>query len=148
MLTYLMKRQMHKKDDGMSKPMMITGAVITGVGAYAVYKMVKSRKSNSQMVNTNYYGNSDYDDYKYDEFDYDCDCRDTKQDYEYEELKKKVKEFNSRRINCENCPHVSQEEMMQYVNSVKDVKEEIDLHEDAKKDNIYKEDEYKKYEEE
>lgn len=60
------------------------------------------------MVNTNYYGNSDYDDYKYDEFDYDCDCRDTKQDYEYEELKK-VKEFNSRRINCENCPHVSQE---------------------------------------
>ncbi|WP_235698247.1 hypothetical protein [Clostridioides difficile] len=32
---------------------------------------------------------------------------------------------------------------MQYVNSVKDVKEEIDLHEDAKKDNIYKEDEYK-----
>ncbi len=67
--------------------MMITGAVITGV-AYAVYKMVKSRKSNSQMVNTNYYGNSDYDDYKYDEFDYDCDCRDTKQDYEYEELKK------------------------------------------------------------
>ncbi|EQJ23756.1 hypothetical protein QS1_1480 [Clostridioides difficile P11] len=60
MLTYLMKRQMHKKDDGMSKPMMITGAVITGVGAYAVYKMVKSHKSNSQMVNTNYYGNSDY----------------------------------------------------------------------------------------
>ncbi|HAT4601674.1 TPA: hypothetical protein I9395_002952, partial [Clostridioides difficile] len=59
-----------------------------------------------------------------------------------------VKEFNSRRINCENCPHVSQEEMMQYVNSVKDVKEDIDLHEDAKKDNIYKEDEYKKYEEE
>ncbi|HBH0906729.1 TPA: hypothetical protein KR792_002873, partial [Clostridioides difficile] len=49
---------------------------------------------------------------------------------------------------CENCPHVSQEEMMQYVNSVKDVKEDIDLHEDAKKDNIYKEDEYKKYEEE
>ena len=130
MLTYLMKKQMHKKDDGMIKPMMITGAVITGVGAYAVYKMVKSHKSNSQMVNTNYYGNSDYD------------------DYEYEELKKKVKEFNSRRINCENCPHVSQEEMMQYVNSVKDVKEELDLHEDAKKDNIYKEDEYKKYEEE
>ncbi len=54
-----------------------------------LYTNDKNRKSNSQMVNTNYYGNSDYDDYKYDEFDYDCDCRDTKQDYEYEELKKK-----------------------------------------------------------
>lgn len=37
---------------------------------------------------------------------------------------------------------------MQYVNSVKDIKNDIDVHEDDKKDNIYKEEEYKKYDEE
>ncbi|MCC0666956.1 hypothetical protein [Clostridioides sp. ZZV14-6153] len=151
MLTYLIKRQMNKKDDGMSKPMMFAGAVITGVGAYATYRMIKNIKSKSQMsqmIDKEYYGNNQYNDYKYDEFGYECDCSDKKQDYEYEELKKKVREFNSRRINCENCPHVSQEEMMHYVNSVKNDKKDIDLHEDDKKNNIYKEEEYKKYEEE
>lgn len=37
---------MYKKDDGMSKLMMIIGVVIIGVGVYVVYKMVKSYKFN------------------------------------------------------------------------------------------------------
>ena len=60
---------------------------------------------------------------------------------QYDELKAKVDEFNSRRICSKNCEDASPEEMIKQINSIKDDKEnmKVDEHE-------YESEEYENYE--
>ena len=133
MIKYLIKKKMEKEAEEHGKKILIySGVILTGLGVYFSYKAMKNHKQNRHIDDTHYLVDSEYDMYKYDdEVKYD----------EKSELEEKVDEFNSRRINCENCPHVSQEDMVNYVNSIEDSKEDIKISE-----NDYKEDKYDKYE--
>lgn len=132
MIKYLVKKKMQKEAEEHGKKVLIyTGAVLAGVGVYFSYKAIKHHRQKGQTEDNCYLVDSEYDMYNYDdEVEYD----------EKNELEKKVDEFNSRRINYDNCPHASQEEMINYVNSTEDTKDDIEIDESD-----YKEDEYDKY---
>jgi hypothetical protein len=95
---------MPKKRSMMKTSMMITGATLAGVGAYASYKAIKNRNEQNQM-------NMAFDDdYGYNDFDFDYsphydNChRQHKNDYN--ELKEKVNEFNnSHKVSSGNKDH-------------------------------------------
>lgn len=130
MIKYLIKKKMQKEAEEHGKKVLIyTGAVLTGVGVYVSYKAIKNHRRKRQMDDAHYLVDSEYDMYNYDD------------EVEEDELQQKVDEFNSRRINCENCPDVSTEEMINYVESIKDSKDDVEINEED-----YKEEEYDKYE--
>ncbi len=135
MVKYLIKKKMKKKaEENGKKSLIYAGAVLTGVGAYFSYRAIKNRKLNKESEEENYLEDSEYEIYNYD-----------KEKDENNDLEEKVKEFNSRRINYDNCPQVSREDLESYVNESevhkKEEKNEIDLDE-----NGYKEEGYDKYE--
>ncbi|MGL5311736.1 MAG: hypothetical protein ACRC92_00675 [Peptostreptococcaceae bacterium] len=133
MIKYLIKKKMQKEAEEHGKKVLIyTGAVLTGVGVYVSYKAIKNHRRKRQMDDTHYLVDSEYDMYNYD---------DEVEESEKSELQQKVDEFNSRRINCENCPDVSTEEMVNYVESIKDSKDDVEINEED-----YKEEAYDKYE--
>lgn len=132
MIKYLIKKKIQKEAEEKGKKALIyTGVVMTGVGVYLSYKMIKNHRQ-KRLDETHYLIDSEYD--LDDEFDYE-------EDSEKSELQEKVEEFNLRRINCENSPHVPQEEVNHYINSIEDSKDNIEINE-----NDYKEDKYDKYE--
>ena len=135
MVKYLIKKKMKKENEENGKKALIySGAVLTGVGAYFSYKAIKNHKLNKELEEESYLEDSEYEIYNYD-----------KEKDENNDLEEKVKEFNSRRINYDNCPQVSKEDLENYVNDSevhkKEEKNEIDLDE-----NGYKEEGYDKYE--
>jgi hypothetical protein len=135
MVKYLIKKKMKKENEKNGKKALIySGAVLTGVGAYFSYKAIKNHKLNKELEEESYLEDSEYEIYNYD-----------KEKDENNDLEEKVKEFNSRRINYDNCPQVSKEELENYVNESevhkKEEKNEINLDE-----NGYKEEGYDKYE--
>lgn len=135
MVKYLIKKKMKKKaEENGKKSLIYAGAVLTGVGAYFSYRAIKNRKLNKELEEENYLEDSEYEIYNYD-----------KEKDENNDLEEKVKEFNSRRINYDNCPQVSKEDLESYVNESevhkKEEKNEIDLDK-----NGYKEEGYDKYE--
>lgn len=84
---------MPKKRSMMKTSMMITGATLAGVGAYASYKAIRNNSQQNQM------NMSFDDDYGYNDFDYNYgthygNCH-RQHNNDYNELKKKVNEFNN-----------------------------------------------------
>lgn len=154
MVKYLIKKKMKREAEEKGKKMlMYSGVVITGVGAYCSYKMIKKYKQNKKEMNERYLEDSEYDVYAYDEYgvDHECECNNHQEHncdcYHYEdipeekepktELEEKIEEFNSRRITDENTPDADVNEMESKLNKVEDIKNDIEEE--------YKEDEYEKY---
>lgn len=126
----LVKKKVQKevKHNG-KKALIYGGAVLTGAGAYFSYKAIKNHKLNKELEEDSYFQDSEYEIYNYD-------------NNENSELEEKVNEFNSRRMNYDNCTHVSKEDLESYVNeSQEDKKEDMDIDQNA-----YKEEPYEKYE--
>lgn len=133
MIKYLIKKKIQKEaEEHGKKVLMYTGAVLTGVGVYVSYKAIKNRRRKRQMDDIHYLVDSEYDMYNHD---------DEVEKNEKSELQQKVDEFNSRRISYENCPDVSTEEMVNYVESIKNSKDDVEINEED-----YKEEAYDKYE--
>lgn len=137
MIKYLIKKKMKKEAEQNGKKVLIySGAILTGVGAYFSYRAIKNHKLNKELEEGNYLEDSEYEIYNYD--------NDNEKD-ENNDLDEKVKEFNSRRINYDNCTQVSKEDLESYVNEskvhTKEEKDQTDLDK-----NEYKEEKYEKYE--
>lgn len=126
MIKYLIKKKIQKETQENSKKALIyAGAVMTGVGLYFSYKSIQNCRKNKYI----------------DEFDYlDFDEYNKQKEEEYE-LEQKIKEFNSKRINSENCTDVSKEEMIKLANSIKESKIDID-NKDKYNEQPYEEYEY------
>lgn len=104
---------------------MYAGLVtLSTAGVYLSYKAIKKIT------------NKHKDDIQYLEYE-----EDKIEDFENEELKEKVDEFNSRRICSENCKDPSPEEMNKYIDSIKDDKENVKINESE-----YETEEYENYE--
>lgn len=104
---------------------MYAGAItLSTAGVYLSYKAIKKIK------------NKHKDDIQYLEYE-----EDTIEDFENEELKEKVDEFNSRRICSENHKDSSPEEINKYIDSIKDDKENVKINESE-----YETEEYENYE--
>ncbi|MBQ8998698.1 MAG: hypothetical protein IJ086_08455 [Clostridium sp.] len=132
MVKYFIEKKIEKEvEQNGKKALILTGAILTGIGAYASYKAIKKYMTNLKQDDNqseHYLIDSEYEIYNY-------------EDNEKNELEEKVNEFNSRRINSDNSNHVSQEDMANYVNSIEDTKDEVEINKGD-----YKEDEYEKYE--
>lgn len=132
MVKYFIEKKIEKEvEQNGKKALILTGAILTGIGAYASYKAIKKYMTNLRQDDNqseHYLIDSEYEIYNY-------------EDNEKNELEEKVNEFNSRRINSDNSNHVSQEDMANYVNSIEDTKDEVEINKGD-----YKEDEYEKYE--
>ena len=128
MIKYMIKRKVKNEMlENRKKIAIYTGiSVASTAGVYFSYKAIKKIKNKHK-----------------DEIQY-LECKKDKinvfeNDLEYNELKEKVDEFNSRRICCENCEDSSPKEMNRYVNSIKDYKKDVKIDE-------YESEEYDKYE--
>ena len=132
MVKYFIEKKIEKEvEPNGKKALILTGAILTGIGAYASYKAIKkymTKLKQDDNESEHYLIDSEYEIYNYD-------------DNEKNELEEIVNEFNSRRINSDNSNHVSQEDMANYVNSIEDTKDEVEINKGD-----YKEDEYEKYE--
>lgn len=154
MITYLLKKKVEKEAKEHGKKLMVyAGVALAGVGAYWVYKSVKKSKMDFEEEERRYLTSDDYDDEQYAElfdkaiedeytvlFDSAIDKEENKS-IEDSELEEKINEFNSRRINCDNCPHVTKEEMQDFIDKTKSSKDEVQIN---PKD--YKEEDYENYE--
>lgn len=133
MVKYLVKRKMKKESQKNGKKALIyTGAVLTGVGAYFSYRAIKNHKINKELEEEQFLEDSEYELYNY-------------EDEEKEELQEKVNEFNSKRINGDEYPHTSKEQLESYVKESEEYKKE-EKDEIVLDENNYKEEEYDKYE--
>ncbi|MGL5348415.1 MAG: hypothetical protein ACRDA3_13795 [Peptostreptococcaceae bacterium] len=133
MIQYLIKRKVKKEVEEKGKKVLIyTGAIAAGIGIYASYKIIKNHKQKNQDEDSYYLSNNEFDLYDYEDEEYSK---------EEEELEEKIDEFNSRRLNCDNCTQISQTDMNSYIDSIEDTKDEIQI---DKED--YKEDKYDEYE--
>lgn len=142
MITYLLQKKFEKEVEENSKKMMVyAGIALAGVGAFWVYKTMKKSKMNNEEQDHKYLTNKSYDEDKYKELFDQAIEEEEKQDIEQKELEKKVEEFNSRRISYENCPQVSQEEMQDFLDKVKDGKNDVEVNKED-----YKEEDYENYE--
>lgn len=104
---------------------MYAGAItLSTAGVYLSYKAIKKIT------------NKHKDDIQYLEYE-----EDKIEDFENEELKEKVDEFNSRRICSENHKDSSPEEINKYIDSIKDDKENVKINESE-----YETEEYENYE--
>lgn len=130
MIKYLIKRKVKNEMlENSKKIAFYTGvAAVSTVGVYLSYKTIKKMRTR------------DEDEFQYLE-DGEDELNNIENEFEKDELKEKVDEFNARRICCENCEDASPEEMTKQINSIKDDKEnmEIDEHE-------YESEEYENYE--
>lgn len=128
MIKYFLNKKVQKEVEEKGKKAVIyAGAIMTGVGVYFSYKAMKNYRKKKYIDDLNYLSFEQYEEVNEDS-----------------ELEKKVKEFNSKRINCENCTDVSKEEMIKYANSIKDSKVDvnIDINEEDYKEEPYEEYEY------
>ena len=104
---------------------MYAGAItLSTAGVYLPYKAIKKIK------------NKHKDDIQYLEYE-----EDKTEDFENQELKEKIDEFNSRRICSENHKDSSPEEINKYTHSIKDDKENVEINE-----NEYESEKYENYE--
>lgn len=125
--TKAIKKEAEKVYDDNKKTLIYAGGIVlAGIGLYASYKAVKSF-----MVNKEYKDDLDYlesleneDDLEYGYYDYSEETI-----TEDDELKEKIDEFNSRRLNTENEEIVSPNELNSYIENIKVDKDdaEIDL---------------------
>lgn len=147
MLKYLIKKEIEKEATQKGKKAVIyTGIVLAGVGAYFTYKAIKNRNKFYDEFDDIEYLNDDVCECE------DCNCkRDTnyknqykKEDELEDELEEKIEEINSRRINYQNCPHVSKEDLDQYVNNIENEKKKVDIDKEQYKEGYY--DKYEFYE--
>lgn len=125
--TKAIKKEAEKVYDDNKKTLIYAGGIVlAGIGLYASYKAVKYF-----MVNKEYKDDLDYleslenkDDLEYGYYDYSEETI-----TEDDELKEKIDEFNSRRLNTENEEIVSPNELNSYIENIKVDKDdaEIDL---------------------
>lgn len=143
MINYLLKKKIEKDVEEQGKKAMVyAGIALAGLGAYCVYKAVKNSRMNFEEEKLKYLNNKSYDEDEYAElFDQAIEEEEEKQDAKQKELEKKVEEFNSRRISFENCPHVSQEEMQDFLDKIKDDKSDVKVNPED-----YKEEDFENYE--
>lgn len=134
MMKYFVDKKIEQEvNQSGKKAIIFTGAILTGIGMYASYKIMKKYiKKTRQDDNDSeqYLIDGEYDIYNYDDIE----------ENEKSELEEKIGEFNSRRISSDNN-HASQEDMSNYINSTPDTRDEVDINEED-----YKEEEYDKYE--
>lgn len=154
MITYLIKKKVEKEAKEHGKKLMIyAGVALAGVGAYWAYKAVKKSKMDFDEEELKYLTSDDYDEEKYAElfdkaiedeytglFDSAIEKEKTKSSEDCD-LEQKIEEFNSRRITCENCPHVTQEEMQDFLDKAKSSKNDVEINPED-----YKEENYENYE--
>lgn len=154
MISYLIKKKVEKETKEHGKKLMIyAGVALAGVGAYWAYKAVKKSKNNFEEEELRYLTSDDYDEDEYtqlfdkaieDEYTGLFDSAIEKEEHKSNEgsdLEQKIEEFNSRRITCENCPHVTQEEMQDFLDKAKSSKDDVEINPED-----YKEENYDKYE--
>lgn len=114
MVAYLLKQKIKKEAKKPSKKTLIcAGSIALGVGAYFAYKSMKNKCCNNGC------GCELDEDYNYEYEVY----QNQKEKKERDDLEQKIYEFNSNRITSENTPHVSKEELEDYVNKSEEYKE-------------------------
>lgn len=142
MITYFLKKKIEKEAEQHGKKIMIyAGIALAGAGVYGVYRTIKNSRNNFKQEEFKYYSNKDYDEDEYAGLFDQAIEKVEKQEAQQKELEEKVEEFNSRRINSENCPDVSKEEMQDFLDKVEDGKKDIEVNPED-----YKEEGYENYE--
>lgn len=127
-------------DDSKKTLIYAGGIVLAGIGLYASYRAVKHF-----MVDKQYKEDLDYleslqnDDLDYDHYDYNDENIS-----EDQQLKEKVDEFNSRRLNSENEEIVSPNELNSYIENIKVDKDDAQINLEVNEGK----DDYEKYDEE
>lgn len=118
MIKNMIKRKVKNEISQNRKKIAIyTGVSVASIaGSYFSYKVIKKIKNKHR-----------------DEIQY-LDCKKDEEnslrdESEYNELKEKVDEFNSRRICCENCEDSSPEDIKKHIDSIKDYKKNVEINE-------------------
>ena len=126
-------------DDSKKTLIYVGGIVLAGIGLYASYRAVKHF-----MVDKQYEEDLDYLESLNDNLDYDNYDYSDENISEDQQLKEKVDEFNSRRLNSENEEIVSPNELNSYIENIKvdkdDAQVNLEVNEGTEK--------YEKYDEE
>lgn len=116
------------------KRMMMYAAVgvLAGVGAYVSYRAIKNCMADRELEEDLEYLQSYEDelDQDYYENEYIKEKTKKREEAEDEELREKVDEFNSRRLNFENEGIVSPKELSHYVDQIKVDKDNTDINEE------------------
>jgi len=126
-------------DDNKKTLIYAGGIVLAGIGLYASYRAVKHF-----MVDKQYKEDLDYLESLNDNLDYDYYDNDDENISEDQQLKEKVDEFNSRRLNSENEEIVSPNELNSYIEKIKVDKDDAQINLEVN-EGIEK---YEKYDEE
>ena len=115
------------------KKMMMYAAVgvLAGVGAYVSYRAIKNCMADRELEEDLEYLQSYEDelDQDYYENEYIKEKTKKREEAEDKELREKVDEFNSRRLNFENEDIVSPKELSHYVDQIKVDKDNTDINE-------------------
>lgn len=122
--------------------MMYAGVILAGAGVYFSYKMMKNCKGEDYKEENSYLEGSEYDVYDhkdYDEIPFENESKNENieenksepKDKKVDELEKKVAEFNSRRISCENCTNPSAEEMRHFLANMDKDKKNMNIYHDG-----------------
>ena len=116
------------------KKMMMYAAVgvLAGVGAYVSYRAIKNCMAYRELEEDLEYLQSYEDelDQDYYENEYIKEKTKKREEAEDKELREKVDEFNSRRLNFENEDIVSPKELSHYVDQIKVDKDNTDINEE------------------
>ncbi len=116
------------------KKMMMYAAVgvLAGVGAYVSYRAIKNCMADRELEEDLEYLQSYEDelDQDYYENEYIKEKTKKREEAEDKELREKVDEFNSRRLNFENEDIVSPKELSHYVDQIKVDKDNTDINEE------------------
>ena len=116
------------------KRMMMYAAVgvLAGVGAYVSYRAIKNCMADRELEEDLEYLQSYEDelDQDYYENEYIKEKTKKREEAEDKELREKVDEFNSRRLNFENEDIVSPKELSHYVDQIKVDKDNTDINEE------------------
>lgn len=116
------------------KKMMMYAAVgvLAGVGAYVSYRAIKNCMADRELEEDLEYLQSYEDelDQDYYENEYIKEKTKKREEAEDKELREKVDEFNSRRLNFENEDIVSPKELSHYADQIKVDKDNTDINEE------------------
>ena len=126
-------------DDSKKTLIYVGGIVLAGIGLYASYRAVKHF-----MVDKQYEEDLDYLESLNDNLDYDNYDYSDENISEDQQLKEKVDEFNSRRLNSENEEIVSPNELNSYIENIKVDKDDAQINLEVNEGK----DDYEKYDEE
>ena len=142
--TKALKKEAEQVYDYNKKALIYAGGIaLAGIGLYASYRAVKHFMGNKEYEDDLAYLES-LQEYEDNDLEYDYYENGEETSSEDKELKEKVDEFNSRRLNTENEEIVSPNELHSYIEKIKVDKDdvEVDLEFDGSEEN------YEKYNEE